>query len=78
MAPAADGLSGAGLRRAVVAQEAAALGAFAGVCAANQDAFDAAVTALALGARAGWSASWSADVRTPTCARATILRPELG
>jgi hypothetical protein len=48
VAPSADGLTGAALRQAVVAQDAAALGGFAAICEANQDAFDAAVTALAL------------------------------
>jgi len=48
LAPSADALTGAALRRAVVAQETAVLGGFAVVCETNQDAFDAAVVALAL------------------------------
>jgi len=48
VAPYADSVTGAALRRAVVDGEALALGEFAAVCAANQDAFDAAIAALAL------------------------------
>jgi len=52
VAPEATRLTGAGLRQAVVAQQADLLGGFAGTIAENQDACDAALSALALG-RAG-------------------------
>jgi len=78
VAPAADGLSGAGLRRAVVAQEDGALGPFAGACAANQAAFDAAVTALALGRARGLVGQLERGRADADPREGAILRPELG
>ncbi len=48
VAPNTVSITGTALRTAVVGAESSALGEFAAVCEANQDAFDAAITALAL------------------------------
>ena len=71
LAPEAVGVTGAGLPHRAIAVHAGAFGDLAHVARANQDAFDAAVTALALGrARGPGRPAQRGPARTPTCAKA--------
>jgi hypothetical protein len=78
VAPGAERLTGAGLRQAVVAQEADALGGYVGVTEHNQDAFDAAVTALALWRARDLFGQLARGRAAADPREGAILDPELG
>jgi hypothetical protein len=78
LAPSAERLAGAALRRAVVTQQADAFGVFGGTAAQAQDAFDAAVAALALGRARDLVGQLERERAAADPREGAILVPEVG